>query len=87
MHKTTLNLIRSKHDYSSAQLSYHGSTHVQVGHAYRILLLIASLIQGLILSTLSLAPDQFGINGNLRDTLLVCVLCDGSYVVVTKNRV
>ena len=26
-------------------------------------------------------------NGNLRDTLLVCILCDGSYVVVTKDRV
>jgi len=54
-YKTTLNLIRSKHDYTSAQ-PYHTrrrqKTYVQVGHAYRIPLLIGDQIQGLIPSIL-----------------------------------
>jgi len=24
---------------------------------------------------------------DLRDTLLVCILCNGSYIIVTKDRV
>jgi hypothetical protein len=40
-------------------LLHSGTTYVQVGHAYRIPLLIASQIQGLILSTLPFSSRSY----------------------------